>query len=663
MQFYHPQAFLLLWVIPLLLFIFWVSTRMRQARLKRFGDLGTIRTKLISNYNPSEIRKHLFCLIFVFLFAILALARPQWGEQNKKITRKGVDLVFLLDTSLSMLAEDIRPNRLEKSKREIQTFLKKLKGDRVGMVAFAGSSFLQTPLTLDYSAFLLFLDAMKVGYIPDPGTSLNHALRLAIRSFPPEELKYKAIVLFTDGEDHEGGIEQALEEVKKAKIRIYSIGVGAREGGPIPLRDENGRQNGFKKDRAGQIVVTRLNQPLLEKIAAESGALFLPSTPGEQEVDLVVRHLETLGQKQFKERLITDKEDHYQLFIFLAFLFLVLEMLIKKTVKAKPQAVLAILGFFLFSGFLDSPTALNEKGNAFYKEKKYQSAVESYQKAQVRRPDDPTIRYNLATTLYQVDSYQEAAKQLEKSISTAKDPNLKANALYNFGNTQYRLGNFEKAIEAYQQALEINPKDTDAKYNLEFLQKQKSNFEKKNEDRKNDKQQQNQQQNQQQQQQNQQQNQQQQQDQQQKQDQQQQQQQNQQQDQQQDQQQQDQQQKQGEQQDQKQGEEEQEQQDQQSQQEKQDKPDQGEQQKEQQQQQDKTEQQQEEPQQGPEQKEQPQPGEDEKRQGPSPQPLQGQMTMESALRVLDALKASEKDLQDLRRPPVDPNQTPPAKDW
>lgn len=641
MQFFEPGAFSFLWLVPALAGLFWFSQKLWKRRLALIGYLPTLQGKLMSNFRPREWLVRMVFLISVFFFGILALARPQWGEEKRRIERKGVDIIFLLDTSLSMLAEDTKPSRLEKSKLEIKTFIRRLKGDRIGMVAFAGSSFLQTPLTLDYSAFLLFLDAIKPGYIPDPGTSLDRAVQLALKAFPQENLKHKVMILFSDGEDHEGGIETALDAARKAGVRIYTIGLGTANGEPIPLRDEEGRKGGFKKDRGGEIVITKLNQPVLEKVAAETGGLYFPSTPGEQEVDLIIRHMENLGKKQFKEQLVSEKEDHYQLFLFLALMFLVFEMLVRKSLKMPSKALALIPAFFIFCGFLESPRSLNEEANKLYQEKKYQSAAGLYRKARVKRPEDPTLRYNLATTDYQLSEYQEAAKELEEAIRTAKDPELKAKALYNYGNTQYRLGNFDKAIQAYQDALEINSKDVDAKYNLEFLQKEKSLFEKKDQERKKNEQQDQQPQPQKQQQEEQQQ-----------------------------QSQKDQQQEQDQQQQQQQGEQEKKEEEGQSGQEEEEQKDEGEErepQKTQPEEQGKEEEPQpqeekeeEKPEEGGQAEPQPMGGEDQ-REGRAP--LQGQMKLENALQILDALKESEKELQDLRRPPVRKDTPQPLKDW
>lgn len=490
MHFFESGRLIFLWLLPFLFFIFYAGNRVRQTRLAQLGDREFIQKKLIHGISEDARKLGWIFLLLAFFFSILALARPQWGEEKRKVERKGVDIVFLLDTSLSMLAEDVKPNRLGKAKLEIKNMIRKLRGDRVGMVAFAGSSFLQCPLTLDYGAFLLFVDALKPGYIPDPGTSFSNALRLAARAFPADSGKYRSMIVFSDGEDHEGGVDQALEEVKKAGIRVYTLGVGTLEGDPIPLRSGLGqapgqRPSGYKKDKQGQVVITRLNSELLSRIAKETGGLYLPATPAEREIDVTLKHLETLGQRKLKERLITEREDHFQIFLFFAFLFLIAETALRYSKKrfGMAKAVLPVLILFLFTGFIDTPRSLVEKGNKAVGDKKYQTAVENYRKAQISDPHNPVIRYDLGTALYHQYEYRGAEKELQQALSQARDPQEKARILYNYANTLYRLGDFEKAIENYKKVLEIDPRDEDSKYNLEFLQKKKAQFEKQNQER------------------------------------------------------------------------------------------------------------------------------------------------------------------------------------
>lgn len=236
-------------------------------------------------------------------------------------------MIFLLDTSLSMLTSDLKPNRFEKSKFEIRSFLKKFKGDRVGLIAFAGSGFLQSPLTLDYGAFLLFLDSVEVGYIPDPGSSLREAIETAIRSFAEKDKKFRVAIVLSDGEIHGEGLDSVLERAKKENLRIYALGVGLKEGAPIPLKTEQGKVVAYKKDRAGNIIISRLDETTLIKIASETGGRYFPVSPGEREVDLIYQDMQGLGKRELKTQLITEREEQYQIFVFLAILLLVWEAL------------------------------------------------------------------------------------------------------------------------------------------------------------------------------------------------------------------------------------------------------------------------------------------------------------------------------------------------
>ncbi len=332
MQFFNDSAFILLLAIPVAALLFWFRSWTKSRRLGKFADLSIIPKLAPFGSSEREILKIVLILISLFLI-VIALARPQWGEEKRKVERRGIDIVFLLDTSLSMLTQDIKPSRFDKSKLEIKNFVKKLKGDRIGLVVFSGAAFLQSPLTVDYGAFLLFLDAIKVGYVPDPGSSITEALKTGLMAFPKGDKKYRVMIVFTDGEETTSEAEDVIKRAKEAGVRIYTIGVGTRNGGPIPLGGK-GRVTGFKKDRFGKTVISKLDDELLEKIAKETGGLYFPTTPGEKEIDLIYNHLQGIGKKQFKARDILEKEEHYQLFLFLALLLLMVELLISDRRKA-----------------------------------------------------------------------------------------------------------------------------------------------------------------------------------------------------------------------------------------------------------------------------------------------------------------------------------------
>ena len=321
MQLYNHEYLPLLWIVPLLLALsYWYAFKIKRVRLQKLGVLSALNR--ISDFSIRDWRLKVFTAVLAVVFLMFSLLRPQWGEEKKKVTRRGLDVIFMLDTSLSMLAADVKPSRIEKSKIEIKSFVKKLKGDRIGLIPFAGSSFLQSPLTLDYSAFFLFLDALSVGYIPDPGSSFVDALRNAIRAFPKGEKKYRAVVVFSDGEFHGEDMSGALAEAKQQGIRIYAVGMGTREGEPIPLKAGKGKVVGYKKDSTGQVVISRLDPQALTQIASQTGGLYFPGTAGEQEIDLIYKDMQSLGKKELKEKIMTEREEHYQLFLLLGLLLL-----------------------------------------------------------------------------------------------------------------------------------------------------------------------------------------------------------------------------------------------------------------------------------------------------------------------------------------------------
>lgn len=337
MQFQHSEWLYTLWLVALLfLFFLWTWKRKRRL-LKTFARSGTLPVLIRSHsYSKERLKKGMLLAGLILLF--LTIAQPQWGEIKKEIKRKGVDVMFLVDTSLSMLAEDTAPSRIEKAKLEMKSFLRQLKGDRIGIVTFAGSGFVQSPLTLDYDAFLLFANSIQVGYIPDAGTSLREAIQTAVKVFSKSKQKNNAIILLSDGEDLEGDVESSINMVKDAKIRIYTIGFGTKEGAPIPLRSDQGKVSGYKKDRSGEIVITKLNEPLLMKAAEETGGLYFLTTPSEREVEWIYQHMQNIEKKEFKQREIVEREDHFQIFLFFAILILMLELFVSETRKEENYA-------------------------------------------------------------------------------------------------------------------------------------------------------------------------------------------------------------------------------------------------------------------------------------------------------------------------------------
>lgn len=326
-RFGNPTALYFFLIIPLGIIFYYFVFRWKKAALRRFGNLELMQ-KLTANVSRRRQVWKVALILLSLAFLNLALARPQIGTKLEEVKREGIDLLIAVDVSLSMLAKDVPPSRLEKAKHEIGSLLRKLRGDRVGIIAFAGDAFLQCPLTLDYGAAQLFLDTLEPGIIPDPGTNINRALELAFKSFNSTERKYKVLVLITDGENHGDDLGPLIDEAERQGIVIYTVGLGSPEGVPIPEYDEAGRQIGFKKDRQGNVVTTKLDEVTLEKMALQTGGKYYRASGAEQELDRIYDEVGKMEKKELGSVKFTQFEDRYQYFLAIAVLLLLLEILI-----------------------------------------------------------------------------------------------------------------------------------------------------------------------------------------------------------------------------------------------------------------------------------------------------------------------------------------------
>jgi Ca-activated chloride channel family protein len=334
MKFGSPQFFWLLPVlIPLIGFFIWAWQR-KQAALARFAAASIInRLAPDASVNRHVIRSTLFCLFFVFM--VVALARPQFGLQMQEIERKGIDVMIALDISESMLAEDIAPNRLDRAKHEINKFIDLLKGDRVGIVVFAGESFVQCPLTLDYGAAKMFLDVVSTDWIQVQGTALAQAINQSMAAFRTKEKKQKVLVLLSDGEDHEGDAVKAAQEAAREGATIYTVGIGSESGVPIPMQKAGGNIV-YKKDKDGNLVMTRLDPQILEKIAVESkGKYFNAGT--DLDLEQIYNEIAKMEKKDLGMNKLALYEERYQIFLLLALLMLVIEFLLPERRKTTQE--------------------------------------------------------------------------------------------------------------------------------------------------------------------------------------------------------------------------------------------------------------------------------------------------------------------------------------
>jgi Ca-activated chloride channel family protein len=298
-----------LWIaiasLPGAFLFFWTVEKTRRMAMKRFGDPKLVAFLSRSVDHSKRRYKHVLWSLGV-IFILIALARPQLGTRLEEIKREGIDLVIALDVSNSMLAEDIKPNRLMKAKYEIRRLIDMLQGDRVALVIFAGEAMVQVPLTLDYDAFTMILDNVDQNSIPVQGTAIARAIDVATDAFVSGELKHRAMLLITDGEDHQGKPIEAAANARSKGISIYTVGIGSTAGVPIPLHDANGNQIGVRKDRRGNIVTTRLDAETLQRVALETDGKYLSDL---EEITSIISGMET---KEFEAKKFTQFEDRFQ---------------------------------------------------------------------------------------------------------------------------------------------------------------------------------------------------------------------------------------------------------------------------------------------------------------------------------------------------------------
>lgn len=316
-------------LLPLLLGGYWLLARAKTRAFSRFGEPGVL-SRLTESTSKAKRRLKFMLFIAALAFLIVGLTNPQIGTRLQEVKQEGVDIFIALDVSLSMKAEDIKPNRLEKAKLEIRNLIGRLAGDRLGLIVFAGEAYTQFPLTTDYSAANLFLDVVDVDVAPVPGTSIGSAITRALESLDAKDPTTKVLVIITDGEETEGDAFGAAAEAGKKGVRIYTVGMGSPLGAPIPVYNASGQQVDFKRDKGGSVVVTKLDEASLEKIAAAGNGAYYRATNAQDELNDIYTRINSLQKREFGVKQFTDYEDRFQIFIAAGIILLLVEFLLSE---------------------------------------------------------------------------------------------------------------------------------------------------------------------------------------------------------------------------------------------------------------------------------------------------------------------------------------------
>ena len=326
-----PIYFYLLALLPVIAALFLFNLFWKRKRKAVFADLELFN-QLAPEKSSFKPALKLGVLLLALTCVIIALVNPKMGTKMETVKRQGIDIVFAVDISKSMLAEDVAPNRLEKTKQIVSQIINQLGNDRVGIVGYAGSAYPVLPMTTDYSIAKMYLQSMNTNMVSSQGTAFSDAIQLAVDYFDVKDTS-KLIVLISDGEDHGDGVDDAIEMAKEKGVRIITIGVGTEKGGPIPLRDDKGTIASYKKDQEGQTVITKLYPEVLKKLADNTKSKYIVGTTTKNVVEEIKKSLDKIEKSEFESQQIADFESQYQWFLALGFLLLLVDVFLleKKT--------------------------------------------------------------------------------------------------------------------------------------------------------------------------------------------------------------------------------------------------------------------------------------------------------------------------------------------
>jgi Ca-activated chloride channel family protein len=487
-QFQYIQLLILLVLIPVVTFMYLGARRKKKKTIKKIGDPDLV-AQLMGKYNNKGFFLKFLLAAFAMTLLVLALANLRVPKGSEKISRNGIDVMIAIDVSKSMLAQDIKPTRLDRAKQLLSRLIDKLENDRIGIVIFAGKAYLQMPLTGDHAAAKMYLSSAGTESVPTQGTVIGDALKMCYASFNTKEKKYKAVLLLSDGEDHDEGALQTAEQMAGEGVVINTIGIGSPEGAPI-MDPATGQ---MKTDAEGNTVISRLNQEELKAIAAKGNGTYMLYSNTEEVASNIAAQLATMDQRAVKDDSLVNYQSFYQWFLALALLILVIELFIREMKRNKALNIKAAAAVLLMGmgapAMAQSDKVIIKEGNEAYARKDYPAAADQYNKVVQKSPENTTAQYNLGNALYKSEKPADAVAAYYKSIARLEKPVEKSNAWYNKGVVLHNEKKLPECIAAYKNALKLDPNNEDARQNLQkALQQQKQEEQKDKKDKDQDKQ-------------------------------------------------------------------------------------------------------------------------------------------------------------------------------
>ena len=479
-RFEEPTYLYLLAALPLIAILRWVLERKQLKRLKLFGD-PTLLRHLMPDVSKMRPVVKFWMLLAAMALIIVMMARPQMGTRISHEKRTGIESIIAMDISNSMLAEDVTPSRLDRTKMMVENLVDNFTDDKIGLIVFAGDAFVQLPITSDYVSAKMFLSEIEPSLIATQGTDIATAINMAANSFTQQQGVGKAIIVITDGEDHEGGALEAAKAAKKKGMRVYVLGVGSDKGAPIPLGNGD-----YMKDRTGNTVMTKLNEEMCRQIAEAGGGAYIHvdnNTNAQRQLD---SELAKLSKKEMQSTIYSDYDEQFQAFGIIAIILLILEICILESKNPiarrlnifgrKQRTTTLIIALLVASAsFAQNDRRYITQGNKLFRSGQFDKAEVAYRKAIEKNPRNPQAHYNLGNSLMAQKKDSAAVQSFQKSTELETSKIRKAMAFHNMGVVCQQHKMYGEAIEAYKNSLRLNPKDDATRYNLELCKRQQRN--------------------------------------------------------------------------------------------------------------------------------------------------------------------------------------------